>query len=80
MIISKQEVEDCMEKIEAEIEASPAIQRFQRIAEAVGEWRAALAAELSKRGYEAVADVEDDSVLAEIYVAAGPMPDVANIK
>ncbi|MNF07046.1 hypothetical protein D3C80_2071320 [compost metagenome] len=61
------------------MEKSEPIQRLQRVAAAVRVWRAGMAEELKKRGYENIADVTDDKDLAAILEAAGPMPDIENI-
>lgn len=74
-----QKIHDSIAKIEEEIEESEPIQRFIRVAAAVRVWRAGMAEEMKKRGYENVADITDDKVLAEILDAAGPMPDIENI-
>jgi predicted DsbA family dithiol-disulfide isomerase len=74
-----QKVRDSIEKMEEEMEKSEPIQKLQRVAAAVRVWRAGMAEELKKRGFENVADVTDAKVLAEILDAAGPMPDIENI-
>ena len=74
-----QKIHDSIEKMEEEMEKSEPIQKLQRVAAAVRVWRAGMAEEMKKRGYENIADVTDDKVLAEILEAAGPMPDIENI-
>ena len=82
MMISKEEADkvyESIDKTEEELEKSEPIQRMSRVAAAVRVWRARMAEELKKRGYENVADVSDDKVLAEILEAVGPMPDIESI-
>jgi predicted DsbA family dithiol-disulfide isomerase len=74
-----QEIHDSLEKMNEEIEQSEPIQRLRLVNAAVRVWKKGLTEELKKRGYENVADVTDDNVLAEILEAAGPMPDIENV-
>lgn len=74
-----QKIHDSIAEIEEEMEKSEPLQRLKQLSAAVRVWRAGMAEEMKKRGYENVADITDDKVLAEILDAAGPMPDIENI-
>lgn len=74
-----QEIFQSLEKMEEEIENSEPLQRFVRMSDAVKAYTDRLNEELVKRGYSNAKDVKDGAVLAEIFEAAGPAPDIDNI-